>query len=445
MNESTASGPTAGGSDPAPAGWRRVLTEYGITIGSLGSTSGQTVMVALLPVLMSDFAPSAFMIGFAIGAEGLFALFIPYWAGALSDALPDRLARRFGRRSLFLLVMAPLMAGALLIAPFVHGYWPLFAVGVLFFSALHGYLTPLWALMVDAVPDERRGRVHGLRGALHSLGIGYGLVGSGLLFQLWRPLPFIIGALIIAVTTAITIAAAPSSDRSIRADRVARPGRGLTGAPGSASWLEMLRRPDVRWFLVANSLWTGAIDGIRPYVFLFALVVLGVSMAEASLVLVFLLVGLGVGALILGRLSDYYGRRALLVAGILMTAGALFSGIWMREPEGAILLLALAGVGAASLIALPFPLFVSLVGEEGIGRSTGLYILSVGIARIGAPMMVGAAIDWGARHYPDLQGYPMMWPMAALMALASVPVLLLSFRSAPARSPQVVAGMEPGR
>ena len=411
-----------GGRSSARAGWRRILTEYGITVGSLGSTAGQTVMVALLPVLMAEYSPSAFMIGFAIGAEGLFALFIPYWAGVLSDHLPDGLARRFGRRSFFLLVMAPIMAAALLLAPFLEGYWWLFAVGVLFFSALHGYLTPLWALMVDAVPDERRGRVHGARGALHSLGIGYGLIGSGLLFALWRPLPFLIGAVIIFITTAITVRAAPGSDRAIGAARLNTPQAGAGG------WGAALRRPEIRWFLLANALWTGAIDGIRPYVFLFALVVLGVSLAEASLVLVFLLVGLALGALILGRLGDYYGRRPLLVGGILLTAGALFGGIWMREADGAILLLGLAGIGAASLIALPFPLFVSMVGEEGIGRSTGLYILSVGIARVGAPMMVGAAIDWGAEHYPQFQGYPMMWPMAGLMALASVPALLMSFR-----------------
>ena len=379
-------------------------------------------MVALLPVLMAPYSPSAFMIGFAIGAEGLFALFIPYWAGALSDHLPDSLARRFGRRSFFLLVMAPIMAAALLLAPFLEGYWWLFAVGVLFFSALHGYLTPLWALMVDTVPDERRGQVHGVRGALHTIGIGYGLIGSGLLFYLWRPLPFVIGAIIIGITTAITLRAAAGADRSSAAVEKD------DSAPAAGAWLQALRRSDIRWFLTANALWTGAIDGIRPYVFLFATLVLGVNLAEASLVLIFLLVGLALGSVILGRLGDFYGRRPLLVGGILLTATALFGGIWMREVDGAMLLLGLAGVGAASLIALPFPLFVSMVGEDGIGRSTGLYILSVGIARVGAPMLVGFAIDWGAGRYPEFQGYPMMWPMAGAMALASVPALLWSFR-----------------
>ena len=426
--------PSATRERPRGGGWRRILAEYGITVGSLGSTAGQTVMVALLPVLMAEYSPSAFMIGFAVGAEGLFALFIPYWAGALSDALPESIARRFGRRSFFILLMAPVMALALVLAPFLHGYWWLFAVGVLFFSALHGYLTPLWALMVDAVPDERRGRVHGMRGALHSVGIGYGLIGAGLLFGLWRPLPFMVGALLIAVTTGITLRAARGSDRGSAPH--------TPHSSGTGGWITALRRSEVRWFLVANALWTGAIDGIRPYVFLFALVVLGVTIAEASLVLVFLLVGLALGALILGRLGDHYGRRALLVGGILVTAGALFGGIWMREADGAILLLGLAGVGAASLIALPFPLFVSMVGEDGIGRSTGLYILSLGIARVCAPMIVGAAIDWGAVRYPEYQGYPMMWPMAGLMALASVPALLMSFRRGGPETTQVVVAVE---
>lgn len=83
------------------AGRYRIFREYGLTAGTLGSSAGQTVMVALLPVLLAEYAPSAVWIGFAIGGEGIFALLVPYWIGALSDHLPARLARRFGRRTLF--------------------------------------------------------------------------------------------------------------------------------------------------------------------------------------------------------------------------------------------------------------------------------------------------------------------------------------------------------
>src|SRR5690606_12294992 len=140
---------------------RRRWREYGLTVGTLGSSAGQSLMVALMPVLLASYAPSAVAIGLAVGSEGLFAMLIPYWIGHLSDRLPVRLADRFGRRTFILALFAPVLAGTLVAVPFVRGYWPLVVVASLFFAALHAYLTPLWTLMVDAVPDRRRGRVHG--------------------------------------------------------------------------------------------------------------------------------------------------------------------------------------------------------------------------------------------------------------------------------------------
>jgi MFS family permease len=408
-------------------GLKEKIREYGITAGTLGSTAGQTIMVALLPVLLADYAPSAIWIGFAIGGEGIFALMVPYWIGALSDHLPGWLARRFGRRTLFLLLMAPLMAAALVVAPFLKGYWPLAGIAFAFFSVFHGYLTPLWALMVDTVPDERWGRVHGVRGALHAGGLGYGLVASGLLYAIWPPLPFLIAALLILVTTGITVAAAPSGVGGVR-------GRGgeRRGGEGWGVWRELQDRPDLRRFLVANALWTGAVDGIRPYVFLFAAVVVGINTAETSLILLLLVGGIGVGSVALGRLGDRYGRGRLLSAGALLTAAAMTCGIAIRAVPGAVALLLVSGIGAAALIALPYPLFAELVGGRAIGRYTGLYILSVGAGRVLAPVAVGAAIDLGKPLFPTLEGYPMMWPVAGGLALLGLAALRSSLRE-PAR------------
>jgi MFS family permease len=401
------------------AGRYRIFREYGLTAGTLGSSAGQTVMVALLPVLLAEYAPSAVWIGFAIGGEGIFALLVPYWIGALSDHLPARLARRFGRRTLFLATMAPLMAASIALAPFVSGYWPLAGIAFVFFAAFHGYLTPLWALMVDAVPEERWGRVHGLRGALHAGGLAYGLVAGGLLFQLWPPLPFLLGAALILATTAVTILAAPPD-----ATRDGTPDAGAGEA--WAVWKELRGRPDVRRFLVANALWTGAVDGIRPYVFIFAVVVLGINTAETSLILLLLVGGIGIGSVLLGRLGDRFGRAPLLVGGTLLTSGAMLAGVLVREIDGAIALLLASGLGAAALIALPYPLFAALVGGRSIGRYTGLYILSLGFARVAAPVVVGAAIDFGRPLFPGLDGYPLMWPVAGAMALLGGVILLMS-------------------
>jgi len=188
---------------------RSAIQEYGLVAGTLGSTSAQTVMVALLPILLSRYTESATLIGFAIGGEGIVAILVPYWIGAASDHLHPALVRRFGRRTFFLLITAPLMAIAVSVAPLMTGFWPIAGAAFLFFFSLHGFLAPLWALMVDEVPHERRGRVQGVRGALHSAGLAFGLVAGGLLFSIWEPLPFFTAGLLVLVTTAITYVSAP--------------------------------------------------------------------------------------------------------------------------------------------------------------------------------------------------------------------------------------------
>lgn len=383
---------------------------YGVTVGELGASAAQTVMVALLPLLLSDHTKSAFWIGFLVGGEGIFALFVPAWVGHHSDALPAALAKRFGRRTLFLGLSAVIMAVTLLVVPYVHGYWPLAAVAFVFFTGLHAYFTPLWTLMIDRVEDERRGRVQGVRSIWRALGLGYGLIGGGILFEIWRPLPFIIAAALVVVTTWVTAHAA-----NFRKDEIDEP------PPIERRFIETLK--DLQrnragfWLLVANALWNGAVDGIRPYFFLFAIVVLHIKVSQASLGLSLLVVSLAIGSLILGRLGDKYSRNILMQIGTGIGTVAMFAGVFMRTEAFALVLLIVAGFGMAAIVALGYPLFASVVGDENPAANTGVFVMSVGIGRIVAPILVGAAIDMGRPIFPAERGYPMMWLLAGILML----------------------------
>ena len=400
---------------------RTALREYGLTAGTLGSTAGQTVMVALLPILLDRYTSSATLIGFAIGGEGIVAIMVPYWIGAWSDHLPARYARRFGRRTFFLLLMAPLMAASVAIAPFLDGFWPIAAAALVFFLTLHGYLAPLWALMVDEVPQERRGRVQGVRGALHSIGLAFGLVAGGLLFSLWEPLPFITAGVLILVTTAITFFAAP---------RTATPGHEGDTSDILKVWRRLRGRPAVSWMLLGNALWSSGVDGIRPYVFLFATIVLGINVAETSLLLMVIVAGLGIGAIVLGHLGDRFGHARLLMVGSGITGVAMLTGYFVRTVPSAVVLLLFAGLGAATLISLAYPLFTSLIDQRGVGRDTGLYIVTMGFGRIIAPVIIGIAIDLGRATMPEHRGYPYMWPIAGALTLLGLLALLRSMHFA---------------
>lgn len=397
------------------------MREYGLTAGTLGSTAGQTVIVALLPILLSRFTESATVIGFVIGGEGIVAIMVPYWIGAWSDHLPESYAERFGRRTFFLLLTAPVMAAAVAIAPFAGNFWLIAAAAFVFFLALHGYLAPLWALMVDEVPPDRRGRVQGVRGALHSAGLAFGLVAGGLLFAIWEPLPFLTAGALILVTTAITFRAAP---------RTATPGHEGDTSDILKVWRRLKGRPAVSWMLVGNALWSSGVDGIRPYVFLFATVVLGINVAQTSLLLMVIVAGLGIGAVVLGYLGDRFGHARLLSIGSGITGLVMVLGFFVRTVPAAVALLLFAGLGAATLISLAYPLFASMIPERGVGRDTGLYIVTMGFGRIVAPVIIGAAIDIGKASMPEFRGYPYMWPIAGSLTLLGLVALSRSMHHA---------------
>ncbi len=384
---------------------RRQLAEYALTSGELGAAGAQTVVVALLPVLLAKYAPSAIWIGFAIGGEGIFALLIPFWSGALSDRLS--VATRTNGRVVVVVAAALVMAASVVAAPFVRGYWPLAIAAFICFAGLHAYLTPFWALLIDAVPDERRGRVQGARGFFRALGLGYGLVAAGLLFSAWKPLPFVFAALLVLTTTAVSWAAAVALGAKREPPR---------RAPLSDAWKAVLANRAALWLLLADAFWNAAFDGVRPYVFLYARQVLGTDVWQTSLGLVLLVTGLGAGSWLVGGLADRRGRARVLEVSSAAMAAALALGFLARSVPVALVIAAVAGVAAAGVMALPYPLYASLMGDEARGEQTGIFVTSVTIGRIAAPILVGGAVDVASRWMPRSHGYPAMWLVAGLLA-----------------------------
>jgi MFS family permease len=415
--------------------WQR----YTLTSGELGSAGGQTLIAALLPVLLAPHAPSTFWIGAVIASEGIFALLLPYVAGATSDSLPRRYGGRFGRRGRMLVLASPAMALGLVLIAALDGFLPLAGAAVIYFFALHLYSGPLRALVVEATPEADRGGVQGVMGATHIGGVAFGLVVGGLLYSVWEPLPFLIAAgLILALTMATLLAARRLGHTGMRgrdgprekdADRE-------TGSPGLRRelrfWRGLGRRTDTRRFLLGNMLWNAGVEGIRPFIFLFATVALGITVATASLAMIGFLAAAALGSVLVGHLGDRYGRSRVLVLGAIIAGVAMLPGLFVRELTTLIMLLVPAGLGAAALVSLPYAVFEDMADDQAVGRSTGAFYMSVGMARVLAPLLVGAAIDLAGRIMPDTEGYPIMWPVAGSLILLGALALHLARRSADA-------------
>jgi maltose/moltooligosaccharide transporter len=416
------------------------LERFALTSGELGSAGGQTLIAALLPVLLAPHAPSTFWIGAVIASEGVFALALPYLAGALSDSAPSQWGGRFGRRGRMLVASAPIMALALVLIAALDGFWRLSAAAVLYFFALHLYMGPLRALLTDATPEEDWGKIQGVMGATHIGGVGFGLVAGGLLYSIWAPLPFLVAAALVLVLTAVTLLAARRLGETGR--RVAGHGgsnrepknAGSNGARDQAIrefrfWRELAGESRTRRFLLGNILWNAGVEGIRPYIFLFATVALGITVATASLALAGFLAAAAVGSVVVGYFGDRWGRPRVLIVGAVIAGLAMMPGLFIRDLLPLILILIPAGFGAAALISLPYAVFEGMVGDEDVGRSTGAFYMSVGMARVIAPLAVGAAIDLARGVMPETEGYPAMWPVAGVLILAGALALHLAGRA----------------
>jgi maltose/moltooligosaccharide transporter len=413
------------------------LERIALTSGELGSAGGQTLIAALLPVLLAPHAPSTFWIGAVIASEGVFALALPYLAGALSDSAPGKWGGVFGRRGRMLVLGAPIMALALVLIAALDGFWRLSAAAVMYFFALHLYMGPLRALLTDATPEEDWGKIQGVMGATHVGGVGFGLVAGGLLYSIWEPLPFLVAAVLVLVLTGVTLLAARrlgetgvDSGEGGADDGDEKPNGAREQAVREFRfWRELAREPQTRRFLVGNILWNAGVEGIRPYIFLFATVALGITVATASLALAGFLAAAGLGSVLVGYFGDRWGRRRVLIMGAVIAGVAMMPGLFIRDLLPLIIILIPAGFGAAALISLPYAVFEGMVGDEDVGRSTGAFYMSVGMARVIAPLAVGAAIDLARGAMPDTEGYPAMWPVAGALILAGAFALYLAGRA----------------
>ena len=176
---------------------RRLLILLGLP--AFGISLAYTAATTYLPVILSQLSGPA-LTGMLIGAEGIFALFVPIIVGQWSDSLRTRL----GGRMPFILAGTALAVPALVVMPFSRGSLVILAIALAaFFIAYFVYYTPYYALFPDLISGGIRGRSQGIQGAFRSGGMLAMLVGGGLLLDLWQPLPFLAGAATIVGVTAL--------------------------------------------------------------------------------------------------------------------------------------------------------------------------------------------------------------------------------------------------
>jgi len=380
-----------------------------LALPTFGLALAISALTTFGPVILIKLAESPTVVGALIGGEGALALVVPIAAGTISDRLPPS---PLGRRLPFVLLGAPLAAAALVLLPFSSSIGIAAAAVLVFFVGYYIYYPPYRALYADLLPRRLYARAQAGQAIARGAGLGFALLLGGLLLGLWQPLPFLIAAGILALTT---IALLPVFRLQSRCNNGTLPYE-----PASLRQI-LLKSPGLRVFSVVNALWEFSFAGLKSFIVLYVVRGLGLSAAVASAVIAVVAVAYIVGAPLAGWLADRYGLvRVLRLASLVYGVGLLIGALPHTLPP---LLIGLPVVALAGAIVLTLPQALAFtlapVGSEG--AAAGLQDFSRGVGVVLGPIAVGVAIGISEPLFTSTHGYASMWPVIGL------PVLLAAF------------------
>jgi MFS family permease len=405
-----------------------------LALPTFGLALAISVLTTYTPVLLHELTSSRTAIGLALGAEGIFALFLPLLAGALSDRTRPT---RIGRRLPYVIATAPLVALALVLIPFLDSFGFTVVLVVLFFVGYFVYYPPYQALYAELVPSSHYGRAQGAQGAMRGLGLGGALVIGGLLLPVWTALPYLVAAAVLLAVTALLV----RDVREPSASPVCCVPYGLRGTEITVRRL-LRRQPELRAFVAANALWELSFVGLKTFIVLYVVEGLGQSVGVASAVIGVVAAAYVIAALSVGRLADRIGLLRLMRGALWVYGLGLVAGAAVTSPGPALAVLPVAALAGAAIMTLPYGLLMRMISPGAEGAVTGLYGFSRGLGAVTGPIIVGAAIDLGRPLFESTAGYGAMWLaigspiLLSLLFLPSIGRTLTSLEDRP-----VAAGM----
>ena len=371
--------------------------------------AGDPAFDAKLAVQTFGFGLSATLTGFIMTLDNIAAFFIQPIMGAISD----RTYTRIGRRMPYIITCAPIAVLAFALIPLAPQMIPpelngqvgqmpgLFAffiacLGVMLL-AMAVFRTPVIALMPDLIPSQFRSQANGVINLMGGLGGVLAFLGGGILYKIYRPLPFWVGGLITLIAVGILFWKVKEPKELVESAARQEPGlgifRGLKDIPReNARSLTLLILAIFFWFVGYNA--------IETFFSSYGVATLGVSESTASMILSVAYITFIAFSIPSGIIASRIGRKRTIIIGLAAFTVLLVVAFFVPVVPAVVTLLALGGVAWSLVNINSLPMVVDTSpSEEVLGTYTGLYYVAGTLAAVVGPILNGWVIDLTGRNY----------------------------------------------
>ncbi len=371
--------------------------------GFMGTTILWGIYNAYVPIFLQagreGFATSAGVDGFGLSAtatgfvmtlDNIAALFILPFIGAWSD----RIRTKMGRRKPFIALGAPLAFIGFIGIPIMLNVSLIpFMIAIfvtLFFMDV--FRTPVISLMPDITPSPKRSQANGIINLMGGVGAVLAFVVGGILFKVSVGAPFYFGGIIMLIGAAVVL-------YFVKEPEVPEPQDAQPGLLDSFKTVLVDKDRSALFLLLAIFFWFLGYGALEVFFTSFAVNRFGVDSGVATGLLAFFSLPIVLFSPLSGYLGAKFGRKIMIMAGIVGFAILLFWGFSIQSLSMIKIMLPLTGVTWSLILVNSLPMVVDMAPQDRLGTYTGLYYLSSQSSAIAGPIMAGQIIEIFDNNY----------------------------------------------
>ncbi len=363
-------------------------------------------------ILQNTFHLGETVTGTVMALDNVLAVFLLPVFGAFSDKVDTRIGKRIPF-ILFGTIGAVILMMILPIADARENLVLFVTVLLILLITMGSYRSPAVALMPDVTPKPLRSKANALINLMGAAGGVYSLfMIKKLIKQVEKP-DYTLVFLAVAILMLIAVAILVSTVREKKITITTAPQDEEEIIEAGTSKLTKEVQQSLIFLLASIFLWFMAYNAVTTAFSRYAIKVWGLKGGEFADCLMVATVAAILSYIPIGFLSGKFGRKKMIMAGVILLAASYFAGMLFTEFSSWInVVFAITGIAWAAINVNSYPMVVQMSRGSDVGKYTGLYYTFSMSAQVITPIASGFLLE----HV----SYQSLFPYAVIFSLLSL-------------------------